>query len=73
MDCYMDKIAEIGKKLQNETIGEVEAKLGVNIYNYTGVGFGYNLKDNYPKTREEAFQSTQTPEYDELVRIAKAL
>jgi len=73
MDCYKDRIAEISKRLQEKTLGEVEAEIKVNKYNYIGVGFGYNLKETYPNTKDEAVQFTQTPEFDELVALSKAL
>ena len=73
MDCYRDRIAEIGKRLQDKTFGEAEAELKINRYNYVGVGFGYNLKSKYPDTQVEALQFSQTPEFDELVAISKGL
>ena len=73
MDCYRERIAEIGKQLKEKTLGEVEAEVKANKYNYIGVGFGYNLKENYPDTRENALQFTQTPQFDELVELSKAM
>ena len=73
MDCYRERIAEIGKQLKEKTLGEVEAEVKANKYNYIGVGFGYNLKGTYPSTQEKALQFTQTPEFDELVALSKAL
>ena len=73
MDCYRERIIEIGKRLQEKSLGEIEADLKINQYNYIGVGFGYNLKSNYPKNQVEALQFTQTPEFDELVAISNGL
>ena len=73
MDCYKERIGEIAKMLNDKTLGEVEAEKGINQFNYIGVGFGYNLKDNYPDTREKSQQFAQTPEFDELVALSKAL
>jgi len=73
MDCYRDRIAEIGKRLQDKSLGEVEADLNINRFNYIGVGFGYNFKDKHPDTQAEALQFTQTPEFDELVALSKGL
>jgi len=73
MDCYRERIAEIGKKLQEKTLIELEAELNTSKYNYSGVGFGYVLKDSYPRTKEEAIQFTQTPEFDELVALSRTL
>ncbi len=38
-----------------------------NELDYTGVGFGYNLKEAYPKTMEEAEKDMQTLNFDKLV------
>jgi hypothetical protein len=71
MKNYATRIAEIGEELKTKTPGDMEADL--SRYNYTGVGFGYNFKDSYPKTREEAFRDIAVPEFEELVRIASEL
>ena len=73
MDCYRERIVEISKQLQEKTLGEIMANMGINKFNYVGVGFGYNLKDTYPDTMEEAKESTLTPEFDELVSMSKAM
>jgi len=73
MDCYRERIVEISKQLQEKTLGEIMANMGINKFNYVGVGFGYNLKDTYPDTMEEAKESTLTPEFDELVLMSKAV
>jgi len=73
MDCYRERIAVIGKQLQEKTLGEIKASAEINKFNYIGVGFGYNLKDTYPDTMEKALQSTLTPEFDELVSMSKAV
>jgi hypothetical protein len=66
MTIYAERIGEIQKELQGKTLGEVEAARNINTYDYIGVGYGYNLKGRYPKTYEEAFADTKTPELDEL-------
>jgi hypothetical protein len=73
MDCYRERIAEIGKQLQEKTLGEIKTQVEINKFNYIGVGFGYNLKDSYPDTMENALKSTLTPEFDELVTMSKAI
>jgi hypothetical protein len=73
LDCYREKIAKIGEELSSMTLDEFEIKHGINTYDYIGVGFGYQLKDNYPKTREEAMGDIATPELDELLRMADEL
>lgn len=38
---------------------------------YTGVGFGYNLKEKYPKTWKQARKDVKTPLLDKLLRGVK--
>lgn len=38
---------------------------------YTGVGFGYNLKEKYPKTWKQAKKDVKTPLLDKLLRGVK--
>lgn len=41
-----------------------------NTLDYTGVGFGYNLKESYPKTLKEAKKDVKTPYLDKLIKLA---
>ena len=41
-----------------------------NMLDYTGVGFGYNLKESYPKTMKEAKKDIETPYFDKLLKKA---
>lgn len=41
-----------------------------NDLDYTGVGFGYNLKESYPKTMKEARKDIETPYLDKLLKKA---
>lgn len=38
-----------------------------NDLDYTGVGFGYNLKKSYPKTIKDAEKDMRVLNFDELV------
>jgi hypothetical protein len=73
MTNYAARIAEISAELERATPDEIESRLGISKYDYTGVGFGYNLKDNYPKNSEEAYKDISAPEFEELVRFANGL
>lgn len=42
-----------------------------NRLDYTGVGFGYNLKDSYPRTMKQAKKDIETPVFDALVKAAR--
>jgi len=73
MDCYQTEIAKIKEQLQEKTLGELQAEMKTNTIDYTGVGFGYQLKENPPKTMEEAKQFLKTGEFDDLMEKIKAL
>jgi len=73
MDCYKTEIAKIGEQLKVKTLGELQAELGTSRIDYTGVGFGYQLKENRPKTMEEAKQFLKTGEFDEIAEMVEAL
>ena len=70
MDCYREAIAEIDKQLQDETLGEIQTKMGNNHYDYEGVGFGYQKRDASPDTQGEMFE---TPELNEIWAMVEAL
>jgi len=70
---YAQHTAEIGEELKTRTLGEIDARRGISRYDYTGVGFGYNLKECRPRTYEEALNDIATPEFDELVKMANEL
>jgi hypothetical protein len=63
---YTSRIEEIKEELKTKTLGEAERDRNISVLDYTGVGFGYNLKAKYPKTIEEAFNDIKTPEFDKL-------
>lgn len=35
---------------------------------YTGVGFGYNLQESYPKTMRHTEKDIKTPRFDAIVK-----
>lgn len=41
-----------------------------NELDYTGIGFGYNLKESYPKTMKEAEKDLKTPYFDKILKMA---
>ncbi len=62
------KTYESTLKSVRESINKDSFKFPINNeLDYTGVGFGYNLKDSYPKTLEEAEKDMQTHNFDKLV------
>jgi hypothetical protein len=63
---YTSRIEEIKKELKTKSLGEAERDRNISALDYTGVGFGYNLKSGYPKTIKEAFDDIKTREFDKL-------
>jgi hypothetical protein len=66
---YTSRIEEIKEELKTKSLGEAERDRNISALDYTGVGFGYNLKSRYPKTIEEAFNDIKTPEFDKLASL----
>jgi hypothetical protein len=69
MTGYRERTAQIRKMLETKTVAEIEQELGVTKYSYSGVGFGYNLKGNYPANTNVALHDIETPLFDELVSM----
>jgi hypothetical protein len=68
MATYKEQLKQIKKELRGHTLSDFEEAHGINKYDYTGVGFGYNLQDNYPKTKQDDEEYMKTPDYDALVK-----
>jgi hypothetical protein len=66
---YTSRIEEIKEELKTKSLGEAERDRNISTLDYTGVGFGYNLKSKYPKTIKEAFNDIKTPEFDKLASL----
>lgn len=63
MKTYNSTLKGVKKSMSNNSFEfSVHNKL-----DYTGVGFGYNLKESYPKTMKEAKKDMQTPDFEKLV------
>jgi len=73
MNCYKTEIAEIGKQLQEKTLGELQAEMKTSRIDYTGVGFGYQLKGKHPETMKDAEQFLRTDEFNQLTEMVEAL
>jgi hypothetical protein len=66
---YTSRIEEIKEELKTKSLGEAERDRNISALDYTGVGFGYNLKPKYPKTIKEAFNDIKAPEFDKLASL----
>jgi hypothetical protein len=69
MDNYQDRIQEISDR----TLGDVIADRKTFNFDYTGVGYGYNLKGRYPANMAEALADTATPDLDEVENLARSM
>jgi hypothetical protein len=64
METYREGIKRIREEMETTSLEEFRARHAKENYDYTG--FGYQLKEHYPKTRTEALEDRKTPELDEL-------
>lgn len=64
MRSYREVVASVDSAIDK---GEFSFKRHSRL-DYTGVGFGYNLKESYPKTWAEADADTDTSAFKEFVR-----
>jgi hypothetical protein len=70
---YTSRIEEIKEELKTKTLGEAERDRNISVLDYTGVGFGYNLKAIQPKTIKDAEKACRTPNLDRLEALARRL
>jgi len=67
---YSNRITELIEELRTKTLTEAERDRNITRLDFTGVGYGYNLKSKYPKDLKAAVKDTFTPElkhFDKLV------
>lgn len=63
-------------KSYQETLNAVKVEMGKESFSfpnhdkldYTGVGFGYNLQESYPKTMKQAEKDIKTPRFDAIMK-----
>lgn len=66
MKTYADTLREVQNSINKDSFSfPIHNEL-----DYTGVGFGYNLKESYPKTMKEARKDMRTPYFDKLLKMA---
>jgi hypothetical protein len=51
---YEIRLKELQKELESKTLTEAEVDRGITRLDYTGVGYGYNLKAHPPKNLAQA-------------------
>lgn len=61
------------EELKTKTLGEAERERNIYRLDYTGTGYGYNLKSHWPKNMKEANRDVQTPELKWLDKMIAAM
>jgi hypothetical protein len=61
------------EELKGKTLTEAEKDRNITELDYSGVGYGYHLKANYPKTLEQAKKDIETPELDRLEELVATM
>ena len=64
MKTYEETLKSVRESIKDGSFSFPEYKK----LDYTGVGFGYNLKESYPKTWKQARKDVETPLLDKLVK-----
>jgi len=70
---YSSRIPTLMNELKTKTLSEAERDRNITQLDYTGVGYGYNLKSNYPKNFKKAEQDIRTPELKRLEKLIAAI
>ena len=67
---YSSRILEIEEELKTKTLSEAERDRHLDRIDYTDAGYGYKLKSYRPETFTQAKKDAETPELDELEKLA---
>ena len=70
---YSVRIPVLIEELKTKTLSEAEKDRNLSVLDYTGLGYGYNLKSHYPKTLKDANKDTQTPELKKLEKLIASM
>jgi len=70
---YSTRIPKLMEELKTKTLTEAERDRNLTQLDYTGVGYGYNLKSHYPKSLGQAVRDTSTPELKRLEKLIAAM
>lgn len=61
------------EELKTKTLTEAEKERNLIRLDYAYVGYGYNLKSNYPKDIAKAIRDTETPGLKRLEKLIAAM
>jgi hypothetical protein len=70
---YSTRIPQLMAELKTKTLSEAERERNISRLDYTGVGFGYNFKADYPKDMKKAIKDTQTPELKRFEKLVASI
>ena len=70
---YSSRVPALMEELKTKTLTEAERDRNITRLDYTGVGYGYNLKSSYPKDLKKAAQDLQTPDLRRLEKLIAAM
>jgi len=70
---YSSRIPVLMEELKTKTLSEAERDRNITRLDYMGVGYGYNLKSNYPKDLKKAVLDIETPELKRLEKLITAM
>ncbi len=70
---YSTRILQLIDELKTKSLTEAERDRNITCLDYTGVGYGYNLKSHYPKDLKKAEKDTRTPELKRLEKLIAAM
>jgi hypothetical protein len=70
---YSSRIPKLMEELKTKTLTEAERERNITRLDYTGVGYGYNLKSNYPNDLKKATQDIKIPGLKRLERLIAAM
>lgn len=71
MILFSERSKEIGEYLKDHTLGEFEREHNIVDYDYTGVGYGYQLKENSPSNEVNEKNSLNTSILDEIEAMSE--
>jgi len=70
---YSERIPQLIEELRTKSLTEAEKDRNITRLDYTGVGYGYNLKSKYPKNMNKAIKDTNTPELRKLEKLVASM